>query len=140
MSDNPNPFGKPARSALADGAARFDVLAKDLKARQIAESHGGVVSTDYVRTAVSPDEEWARNFMTQGIGPRPELQPVQSIMPSPAMPGVVFDLTPPQAVAPKSVLPSDGFSAAHMGSVLGKPAPRRSWLGRMLKPKPRGAE
>ncbi|MGD0192435.1 MAG: hypothetical protein ABSD74_16990 [Rhizomicrobium sp.] len=137
MSAEKSPFEKPARSALAEGAARFDGLARELKARQIAENQGGTVSTDYVHAAVSPDEEWARNFMTQGIGPRLDIQPISAVMPSPAMPGVAFDFSPsPTRAVPQAAPETRGA----IGTSLGKPAPRRSWLGRMLRPKSRGAE
>jgi hypothetical protein len=139
MAAEKSPFEKPARSALAAGAARFDGLAKELKARQIAENQGGAVSTDYVHAAVSPDEEWARHFMTQGIGPRLDIQPISSVMPSPAMPGVAFDLSP--SPAPAHTAPAiRPEPSGPIGRTLGRPAPRRSWISRMLRPKSRGAE
>jgi hypothetical protein len=136
MADDRSPFERSRRSALTEGAARFDGLARELKTQQIAESQG-TPSTVYQPAAVSPDETWARNFMTQGIGPRLELPHVASFAPPLQMPGMSFDLTAPQAIVAR---PVERRLEASMpiGAQLGKPAPRRSWLGRLLRPKSQG--
>ncbi len=133
MADDKSPFKRRGASALGDGAARFDSLARELKARQIEQSQG-LQSTAYVPSAVSPDEEWAKSFMTQGIGPRPELSRLGAFAPPLQMPGISFDFTPPPAVSPKPGMPALDAPAT-IGLHVRKPEPRRSWLGRLLRRK-----
>jgi hypothetical protein len=137
MADDKSLFERGGRSALADGAARFDALARELKAQQVNQSQGAS-STAYQPAPVSPDEAWARNFMTQGIGPRVELPNAMSIAPAMQMPmanlAVSFDFAAP-AAAPANAGSGKPEAPSAIGARLGKPEQRRSWLGRMLRPK-----
>lgn len=126
MADNPL---AERRSALAEGAARFDALARDLKFRQLSETRG----TPEIRPPVpSPDEVWARNYMTLGIGPKPEIAPVSAAFAAPPpMPKVSMDFESRKAPFVRSSAMPD--APVPIGRQLGKPAPRRSWLGRLLR-------
>ena len=136
MANDKSPFPRSGRSALADGAARFDHLARELKAQQVNQSQGPTAPV-YQPAPVSPDEEWARNFMTQGIGPRLELPRAADMVPTLQMPRMSFDFAGAAASAAK---PGTNMfePPAAIGARLGKPVPRRSWLGRLLRPKSRG--
>lgn len=58
----------PRPRSLAEGAARFAAIARSAHGRP--EDNGQVcTSPDHCSSAISPDEIWARQFMTQGIGP-----------------------------------------------------------------------
>jgi len=147
MSDDKPLFEKRGLSAFADGAARFDALANELKTRQIAQV-GGASPTAYRPPAVSPDEAWARSYMTQSIGPQLEMPRLASIT-LPPMPAISFDFATPDAVPRKpdfarnNTVPTGGApldAPEPIGTRLGRPAPRRSWLGRLLRPKSQDAE
>ncbi len=65
MSDLTKPG---ARGALAEAAERFDRLARVVKDQQLSETRSGprvALSDTYV---ASPEEAWAKKFMTQAIG------------------------------------------------------------------------
>jgi hypothetical protein len=147
MTDEKLLFEKTGRSGLADGAARFDALAKELKTRQVAQIEG-VPSTTYRPAAVSPDEVWAKNYMTQSIGPRLEMSRLASIT-LPAMPNISFVVSPPEVAPPAhdvvrleaTDLDVPQLDAPQpIGTQFGRPEPRRSWLGRLLRPKSKGME
>jgi hypothetical protein len=58
-----------AHGALAEAADRFDRLARVVKDQQLSETRSGPrIALSETRTA-SPEEAWAKNFMTQAIGP-----------------------------------------------------------------------
>lgn len=119
--------GRP-RSALTDAAVRFDTLARNLRDRQFAQMHepdAGQVG----REIVSPDEEWAKKFMTQSIGPSPEVPPIRAFMPPP-MPVISLEPVVPPSQRLEQRRPEP---AAPIGRRLGKPEPRRSWLSRLLR-------
>jgi hypothetical protein len=66
MSDQTKPG---AHGALAEAAERFDRLARVVKDQQLSETRSGprvALSDTYV---ASPEEAWAKKFMTQAIGP-----------------------------------------------------------------------
>jgi hypothetical protein len=137
MADDKSLLERSGRSALADGAARFDNLARELKAQQVNQSQSPT-STAYQPAPVSPDEAWARNFMTHGIGPRFELPNAANIAPTMQMPaanlGMSFDFAAPVAAAASPAAGGPEAPSA-IGARFGKPEPRRSWLGRLLRPK-----
>jgi hypothetical protein len=147
MADDKSPFEKSGSSAFADGAARFDALAKELKTQQIARI-GGASSLTYRPPAVSPDETWARNYMTQSIGPQLEMPRMASIT-LPPMPDVSLDFAPAEVVPPKPDVARTGEVGTErvpldvsqpIGTRLGRPEPRRSWLGRLLRGKSQNAQ
>jgi len=127
---------KRGSSALSQGAARFDTLARELKTRQIAENNG-VVSTTYREPAVSPDEVWAKNFMTQEIAPRLQASPMTDFVPP--MPGLSFDFAVPKPIESAPAAPQVDAPTV-IGAHLGKPEAKRSWLGRLLRPKAAGTK
>ena len=57
------------RGALAEAAERLDRLARVVKDQQLSETRSGprIALTETYRA--SPEETWAKNFMTQAIGP-----------------------------------------------------------------------
>jgi hypothetical protein len=62
---------KPVYRSLSEGAARFAAIARSAHGQPL---DGATVCTspDHCSSAISPDEIWARQFMTQGIGPLTE--------------------------------------------------------------------
>jgi len=147
VTDDRSSFEKIGRCALADGAARFDALAKELKTRQIAQIEG-VSATAYRPATVSPDEQWAKSYMTQSIGPRPEILRMAGVL-LPPMPDLSFEFAPPEIApakpdvvqpdAPRLDVPQLDVPRP-IGRQLGRPEPRQSWLGRLLRPKSQGME
>jgi hypothetical protein len=114
--------------SLNDGAERFERLIKGVKDRQLSEVHNAptpkAVGSSF---AVSPEETWSRKFMTAGIGPQTFAAPqMPSIALAAPLPGQPFA---PAAAA----LPPGDLRPAAIGQALGKPAKRRSWLGRLLR-------
>lgn len=129
-----------ASPKLAEGASRFDRLIREVKDGQIAQTQKAEPAPAGVSPAFipSPDEVWARQFMTVSIGPtsdfkpapkpqkderktlRPE--PIETQAPAPASPGGTF--------APK--LPG-ASGDDRLGASIGRSEPRRSWLGRLFR-------
>ncbi len=60
---------QPARGALAEGAARFERLIKSVKAQQAQAEKSPAAPVHNPLLAVSPQEEWSRQFQSSGIGP-----------------------------------------------------------------------
>ena len=58
-----------ARGALAEAADRFDRLARVVKDQQLSETRSGPRVALTETYSASPEEAWAKNFMTQAIGP-----------------------------------------------------------------------
>ncbi len=69
MSDGQQFNQAAPRGALAEAADRFDRLVRGVKDQQLSETRSGprIALTDSL--VASPEEAWARNFMTQSIGP-----------------------------------------------------------------------
>jgi hypothetical protein len=86
-----------SRSALAEAADRFDRLARGVKDQQLSETRSGPRIALTETYGASPEEAWAKKFMTQAIGP------VMTTFAAPALPGFV-----PAGQAP---IASQGFSA-----------------------------
>lgn len=129
MADEKPLLGDGLRSALSDGAARFDTVARDVKSRQFAQTRGSAAA-ELPGLAVSPDEAWARSFASQGIGPQPEMMRITGFQPPP-MPSVSLEFArsaPALAAAEPTVVP------AGIGGRLGKAEPRRSLLARLFRP------
>jgi len=87
-----------ARSALAEAADRFDRLARVVKDQQLSDTRSGPRVALTETYMASPEEAWAKNFMTQAIGP------ALTTFTVPTVPAFV-----PTTQAP---LASQGFSAS----------------------------
>ena len=120
--------------SLNDGAERFERLIKGVKDRQLSEVHNAptpkAVGSSF---AVSPEETWSRKFMTAGIGPQTFAAPqMPSIALAAPLPGQPFAPAVGAPAAAPAKTPGDLRPGA-IGQALGKPAKRRSWLGRLLR-------
>ena len=130
------------RGALAEAADRFDRLARVVKDQQLSETRSGprvALSETY---AASPEEAWAKNFMTQAIGPAVTTFTVPTVpgfVPAGQAPlvGHGFATSPP----PPSGDPRRESTSFRPGGDLRfrnpnpeRPAPRRrrSWIGWLL--------
>jgi len=132
-------------STLAEGADRLERLIRGVKDRQFSEVHMAPEPKSISNVfAVSPEEEWSRQFMTAGIGPtvfKPVQMPTMPIATAsqalrPAPKTLDPAIGPSRAAAkPKAVMPrSPGeVRPAPIGQVLAKPARRRSWFGRLVR-------
>jgi hypothetical protein len=132
-------FEKQNRSALTEGAARFDSLARELKTQQIALTKGLPAGEQPPVAVPSPDEAWNRNFMSQAIGPRFDLPPIVPVMQAPPMPNISIELPQARSVAPAAEI-ALREPVGPLREQIGKPQQRRSWLGRLLRPKSQDAE
>ena len=127
------------RGALADAAERFDRLARVVKDQQLAETRSGprIALTDAY--TASPEEAWAKKFMTQAIGPA-----IASLQP-PTMPVFVPMAQPPlvsqgfaavaQPVQPKAAMPDirpGSPAAGSIGGQIGKAKRKRSVFARLF--------
>ncbi len=134
--------GKAPHGALVDGAERFDRLARTVKDNQLGRTRTGPPPQVTETFTLSPEDSWAKKYMTQCIGP------------------VCFDFTgdppvfakftaPPLASAQTQGLwaagpqeaphlsrndrPAAGrVSVVPIGTAIGKPPRARSWLGRLF--------
>ena len=134
--------GKTPRGALVEGAERFDRLARAVKDNQLGRTKTGSKPPVSETFTLSPEDSWAKKYMTQCIGP------------------VCFDLTsdppvfakftaPPVAATaqtqglraagprepsamPPGDLTSGRVSAVPIGTAIGKPPRARTWLGRLF--------
>jgi len=131
----------PSRGALADAAERFDRLARVVKDQQLAETRTGprIALTDAY--TASPEEAWAKKFMTQAIGPAiASLQPptMPAFIPMAQPPLVGHGFAPSPAARPVAkmgapdVRPGGAGQGSAIGGQIGKPARKRSWLARLF--------
>ena len=70
MADFRNLSEAQAKMTFAEGAARLNGVVQTVKARQAGECLGTHCVTEYSISNFSPDEVWAKNFATYGIGPQ----------------------------------------------------------------------
>jgi hypothetical protein len=133
-----------ARLSLAEGAARFAAIARSAHGHPM-DAEGVCKDPDHCSALISPDEMWARQFMTQGIGPAAERNSVakmppmtsgfsmQSFTHTKAGQAEAKTVTqrPVQQAAPQKKATGNG---APMGVQIGlmRERPRRSWLGRVF--------
>lgn len=118
-----------ARSSLFEAAERLDRIIHDVKEKQFGATGVGLIPVE-TPPVLHPEEAWARRFATHSIlpkraeGARP---PLSSFVAPPAdMPKKpVFGEPPPGAKLDSR--------AGHIGSMFGKPGPRRSWVGRLFR-------
>ena len=57
------------KRSFAESAARLNGIVQSVKAQQTGECRGTHCVNDYAISNHSPDEVWAKNFATYGIGP-----------------------------------------------------------------------
>jgi hypothetical protein len=131
-----------SRGALADGAERFDRLARTVK-----ESQLGRTKTDLGRPVteafeLSPEDAWAKKYMTRCIGPVcftvDAEPPVFAKFASPPEASVQTGAS--RTAGPRTAQnpPARGRDTADraypgpIGLAIGKPVRGRSWLGRLF--------
>jgi hypothetical protein len=136
--------GEAPRGALADGAERFDRLARIVKESQLGRTKTDPGPPVTEAFELSPDDAWAKKYMTHCIGP------VCFTVEAVAEPPAFAKFTAP----PEASVQSGGFRAAGsktaqnppphrrdtadrvnpgpIGLAIGKPVRARSWLGRLF--------
>ena len=127
---------KPRTGAFAEGAERFERLARAVKESQLSRTRAKVGPPPSEAYVLSPEEAWAKKYTTHCIGPvcyGPMTEPLP-----------FSTVAVPLAEAPKSTdfsgatrSPSaeveQRAASGHIGLALGKPPRQRSWLGRLLR-------
>ena len=144
-----------ARNALAEAADRFDRLARVVKDQQLSETRSGPRIALTETYTASPEEAWAKKFMTQAIGPAtttfsapvvpafaPQIQAPavsqglsSSIQPVLAEPSVAHGFSaPPVAAVPLAEATSfrPGGDLRPGRAIKTARQRRRSWLGWLL--------
>ena|SRR5215469_1660486 len=76
------------RNALAEAADRFDRIARVVKDQQLSETRSGPRIALTETYTASPEEAWAKKFMTQAIGP------ATTTFSAPAVPVVAAPIPP----------------------------------------------
>ena len=140
MADLGKSINVSGRGALADAAERLDRVARVVKDQQLAETRSGpriALNDAYI---ASPEEAWAKKFMTQAIGPAAiRLDPPQapfchadlarqglcSMQPE----VLAAQPVPALAAAAPEVRPAQESSRASIGGAIGKPTRKRGILG-----------
>jgi hypothetical protein len=124
-----------ARGALAEAAERLDRIARVVKDQQLSETRGprSALSETFV---ASPEEAWAKKFMTQAIGP------ANTTLTMPTAPGFVPVGQAPLAshgfvatAAPVAKSPAEAIGDMRLGAPPARDLPRarkRSFLGWLL--------
>lgn len=133
-----------ARSALVDAADRFDRLARVVKDQQLSETRSGQrIALSETYTA-SPEEAWARKFMTQAIGPAMTTfaAPAVPVLLDPRLPAGPlgthgFSATPQPAHAvptreATSFRPGGDLRYSNAVPAPAAPRRRRTWIGWLL--------
>jgi hypothetical protein len=118
-------------SSLSAGVDRLERVILAVKARQLAETHNApVLKPASDGFSFSPDEMWAKNYLTVGIGPsaRGSSASGTASFQFPEQPSASRKLQPPLARSP-----ARATKPPTIGAVLAKPARRRSWLGRLVR-------
>jgi hypothetical protein len=118
-----------ARSSLFNAAERLDRIVQDVKERQFGATGVHLMPVE-APPVLHPEEAWARRFASHSIRPnraegaRP---PLSSFVAPPA------DM-PQKPVFEMPAAKLDGRAGTgHIGSMFGKPGPRRSWVGRLFR-------
>lgn len=142
MADQKRLSDRDPRGALAEGAARLDSIARSSMTQPAGNAAGNRIEDDSRVLAISPDEMWARNYMSHGIGPKLEASPLLGIAPVAhlvSMPKFVpaTELRPEPIVTKSAPVAEQPMilNVKHSGPIgvqIGKPMRKRSWLGRML--------
>jgi hypothetical protein len=142
MADQKRLSDAGPRGALAEGAARLDSIARSSKTHPDNTTPNTPIDDSSRVLAISPDEMWARNYMSHGIGPKLEASPLLGMAPVAhlvSMPKFV----PPTELRPEPIVTKsapiaerpmipDVKPSGPIGVQIGKPMRKRSWLGRVL--------
>jgi len=142
MAEHKNLSDTAPRGALAEGAERLDRIARSAKTQPASPAPGTPMGDDSRVLPISPDEIWAKHYMSHGIGPKLEACPLLGMAPVAhlvSMPKFV----PPTELRAEPVLTKtaaivekpaalDMKPSGPIGAHIGKPMRKRSWLGRML--------
>jgi len=120
-------------SALSEGAERLERVILTVKARQLTETRNApVLKPAPDGFGFSPDEIWSKNYMTVGIGPSMRRPPgpagASTSYRIPEQPIIASKVQPALTRSPPGV-----GKPTTIGEALAKPAPRRSWLGRLVR-------
>lgn len=118
-----------AHSSLFDAAERLDRIVQDVKAKQFDATGVSLIPVE-APPVLHPEEAWTRRFASHSIRPKRAeggRPPLSSFMAPPA------DM-PQKPVFSAPATEFDGRpGAGHIGSMFGKPGPRRSWVGRLFR-------
>ena len=134
--------GDAPHGTLAEGAERLERLVLGLKDNQLARTRtkAGLQPPVSQAFVFSPDEAWAKKYMTHCIGPVCFPAAGTDI---PAFAKFSAKPAPQAANQGFQVAPANYHPAPHkqtlqadfgtLGGAIGKPVRRRSWLGRLLR-------
>jgi len=113
------------RTSFADAAARFDRLARDIKAAQLVRTGAKLAPPAPAPGIEHPQAAWDRKYASRTIRPgrKPEAQPHLWEVSPPAGPAVE---TAPPANPPREA------PSGPIGLAIGKPV-RRSWVRRLFR-------
>jgi len=134
--------GEAPRGPLAEGAERLERLARHLKDSQLARTRSRVGAQPPVSEAfvLSPDEAWAKKYMSHCIGPvcfpaSGADVPAFSKLSAKSAASGAHPRVQTSALAPRPAGQTTAVrgSSAPIGAAIGKPARRTSWLGRLLR-------
>jgi hypothetical protein len=142
MADQKKLSNTAPRGALADGAERLDRIARSAKTHLDYTAPNAPIDDNSRVLAISPDEMWARNYMSHGIGPKLEASPLLGMAPVAHLVSMPKFVPPTELRAEPIVTKSAPIAGQPMvpnvrpsgpiGAHIGKPIRKRSWLGRML--------
>jgi hypothetical protein len=127
----------PPRGSLAEGAEKFDRIARMLKDPRLAEWESERWGEPRM-IGVSPDEVWARSYMTYAIGSKAEPPVVAGFAPVAHLVSMPKFAAPAEPILPKTAeavakAPTNAvIPSGPIGVRIGKPVRKRSWLGRLL--------
>jgi hypothetical protein len=128
MSNLENTGRASRRGALAEAAERLDKIARVVKDQQLSETRTGPRVALTESMVASPEEAWAKKFMTQAIGPvaigsQPAAFP--ALAPQNPVPLASQDYV---AVLP-SLVASHSARGAAIGAAIARRSSTRTWLG-----------
>ena len=141
MAETGKPGAAP-RGSLAEGAERFDRLVRTVKDGQLrrTKTAPGPPVTEVFE--LSPEDAWAKKYMTHCIGPvcfavetmaEPPVFAKFTAAPEPSAQNPGFrPAGPAQSPPPSGRDVTDRGGAGPIGLAIGKPVRARSWLGRLI--------
>jgi hypothetical protein len=144
MATSPEQSGAGSANAFKAAAERLDRIAQVVKDKQLSDTRSGPRVARPDSFVASPQEAWARQFMTQSIepaAPRAAFAPLPAYVPltypAAARPdsGQAFARTDPSGdspIRPEAQVERQRGQGHMIGTVLGKPVKRRGWVGRLL--------
>lgn len=127
MGKNKSLLDRPLRSTFVESAARLARIARP--GEQNGEGLAPLQAAADRMSAVSPDESWAKRFMSMGIGPRAERSSVLANPPIPRPKPAPKEQAAPAPQASRRLAKPE--KPMPMGAQIGKPV-RRSWFGRLI--------